>query len=122
MSGTYEIDIDQTATFIRTFRWKINGVPVDVSKYEALLVVTPDYDDPEPILSCSTRNGMITTTKDGDFNVTAPSSLTRRIESGMYVYDLFVQDEVAVYKLLTGRFYVRPSVSSLERNRHDDAR
>ena len=110
MAGHYDIVMDRAATFVKDLRWTIDAKPVDVSGYSGWLVVKPDYDSDVILFDLTSENGEITFDHDGGIHLTCSVDETRRVEAGLYVYDLFIKTDAQVIKMLTGTWRVSPSV------------
>jgi len=117
MVGQYNIVMDRGATFSRDLKWSIAEKPVDLTGWSGFLVVQPDYDTDVVLFDLTTENGEITFDSNGGIHLEAPASETAVCPSGLYVYNLFVQNTKQVTKLLQGTWLTRPSVGGyLEEN------
>jgi hypothetical protein len=112
MAGHLNIVMDRAATFVKDLRWTIDGVPVDMHGYSGWLVVKPDYYSDEILFDLTSENGEITFDNNGGIHLTCAADETRKVEAGLYVYDLFIKTNAQVIKMLSGTWRVNPSVVS----------
>jgi len=125
-AGTYNISIDQGATFLLTVTWtNASGAAVNLTGSQAHMQVRSQPGATDLELDCSTTgydggtgNGYITLGSpdptDGTINFNVPSAVTAALAPGSYRYDLDVFSANAVpvvTKLLGGSFKVAGGVS-----------
>ena len=104
-AGSYDILIEQGATFIRDIVWKDSmGVPVDVTGYTARMQLRAQKSSTEILLSLTTENGCITMgSTDGKVHLEIPAETTATYSARRAVYDLeMIDPEGIVTRLLEG--------------------
>ena len=92
-------------TFHRTVRWSSGGSPVDLSDYDAELLIKNNLNDVSSVLAMTVGNGRITlggaaATIDLDIS----SADTPTVPEGSYVYELTLTSVSITKRLLTGIF------------------
>ena len=115
-AGIHNIKVEQGATFSRTFTWKINANPVDLTGYLARLKVRDTARRPsavnEMISLSSPDKGIVLGGAAGTITVTISASATASVLAGKYVYDLeLVSPDTSVTRLIKGTFTVLSEVT-----------
>ncbi len=103
--GRYDITFVQGSTFRLTFFFKIGGVPVDVTDFQARLHVRERIEDPEPVLSLTDADAIIVGTTDGAFEIVVTDEETAVLDyRSPGVYDFKVESAGGeITQLLHGR-------------------
>jgi len=98
MAVTYDIEIEQGATFSRLFRWKDSaGDPVDLTGYTARMQIRRKYSSTTVEYSATTENGDIVL---GDalgtiqLDISAANTALLTCSSGVYDLELIASDNV----------------------------
>lgn len=116
-ADTYDLTIDQGADWQWTIRWKVGSnerraTPKDTDGYTARMQVRQKYDSATAVITLTTENGRIEFGSDGSFQLNIPSSVTKDLPPGKFVYDFeAVSPEGFVTKLVRGTFRVVPEVT-----------
>lgn len=114
MAQTYDITIDQGATFSFAFTWKdANGDRVDLTGYSAKMQIREYYSSSTPVLELSTTDGSITLGgTSGVVTVTASDEATRDIAIDSGVYDIELYSPLGTTKrLIQGKVTISPEVT-----------
>jgi len=113
--GRYNIKVYQGSTFELKPRWKIDGKYVDLSGYDANMVVKNSPTSTSSIVTLSTFNGRIVMGgANGTFTLNLSASETAALPAGQYVYDieLTAPNNSKVTRLLEGGFIVYEGITS----------
>jgi len=113
--GRYNIKVYIGSTFQLKPRWKIDGKYVDVSGYDANMVVKNSPTSTSSIVTLSTFNGRIVMGgANGTFTLNLTATETAALPAGQYVYDieLTAPNGGIVTRLLEGGFIVYEGVTS----------
>jgi hypothetical protein len=88
VAPSYDITIEQGATYIKTFVWEIDNVAVDLTGYTALMEIKKVIDD-SVVITLSTENGRISLANDMiTLTVNADDTLDLKDEECRYVLEL----------------------------------
>lgn len=103
-AGTYDITIEQGATFSRVFTWTADGSNVNLTGYTARMMVRSDIEDTNALLTLTTENGGISLGgAAGTITVTISATATAALTRGSAVYDLeLISGSSVVTRLLKG--------------------
>jgi len=104
-AGTYNFTIEQGATFKRIMTWKdSNGNPINLTGYTARMQVRTAKDSPNVILTLDTdTNGGITLGGvSGTITIEISASKTASLDFKTAVYDLELEKDGSVVRLLEG--------------------
>lgn len=112
--GRYNMKVYQGSTFTLKPRWKIDGQLVDVTGYNANMIVRNSPTSTSSIVTLSTANGRIVVGgTNGEFVLSLSATQTTALAAGQYVYDLEVTSPGGVVtRLLEGGFIVYKGVTS----------
>lgn len=113
-AGTYDILIEQGATFRMSATWKDSaGAPVNITGYTARMQVRRRYNDPTILLNFSTTNGAIVLGGSaGTITITGAATVTDDVAARTGVYDLeLVSADGTVTRLLEGGVTISPEVT-----------
>lgn len=90
MAATSNITIDQGATFVKAYRWKVDGVAVDLTGYTAKMQVRKKASaTSEVLLEASSANGRVTITAlEGRVAIKIPDEITAALDFSEAVWDL----------------------------------
>ena len=139
MAGTYNITIEQGATYNATLTWKDrSGVPVDLSGYEGCMQIKTAVSESSgtAILQLSSSMGetyarnanaaflslsgsipFTTHQVSGSIGLYIGYNITSTLNKGDYVYDLELIDSSATKtRLLQGKVKISQQVTSIEPN------
>ena len=115
MAGTYNITVEQGATFERTITVADDGVARDISGYTIRMQVRKRRSDTDTFLDIDTTSGeiAITDAANGIFTITLSATTTAALaEVSGYRYDLELEDGSGVVtRLLEGSFRVSAEVT-----------
>jgi hypothetical protein len=89
-AASYDILIEQGATYVQTFIWQdSSGNAIDVTGYTADMQVRASRSSTAILLEASTTNGYIVMgTTDGKINISVPAAVTGALTATRGVYDL----------------------------------
>jgi hypothetical protein len=111
---TYNITIEQGATFRLNVRWlDPDDNPIDITGYTARMQVRRRYNDPDAVLSLTSDDGDIAIGNEaGTVDVTASADDTAAIGIKCGVYDLELESPAGtVTRLLEGSAVISPEVT-----------
>lgn len=113
MAGTYDMTMEQGATFARVITYQDStGSLVSLTGYTARMQVRSIITSASTLLSLTTENGGITLGGSaGTITLAATATTTAAIAAGVYVYDLELISGATVYRLLQGSFTVDAEVT-----------
>lgn len=113
----YDLEINQGATYSKTFAWKDSGgVAVNLTSYTARMQIRRSVSDTEVLLSLTTENGrLVLGGSAGTIQMLLPSSVTELIDwrRGKYDLELVAPDGVVV-RFLEGSVLVSREVTRNE--------
>jgi hypothetical protein len=117
-AGTYDLLIEQGATWERVFTYKdSSGDPVDLTGYLARLTAVTSYGG-DLILEATVGNGRVSIgDEEGTITITIAAEDTADLEAPMEgVYDLEIEagESGTVTRLLQGRVTVSPEAVAAE--------
>jgi hypothetical protein len=112
-AGTYNITIEQGATFRLSITWKADGVAVDITGYTARMQVRHRYSSTDTLLSLTSAAGdIVLGGSAGTIVVTASATATAAITERAAFYDLeLVSGSGVVTRLLQGAVSITPEVT-----------
>jgi hypothetical protein len=101
---TYDLTIEQGATFSQLITYKDNGVPVSLTGYTARMQVRATLESASTLVELTTANGRIALGgAAGTITLTISATDTAALTSGRGVYDLeLVSGSGIVTRLLQG--------------------
>lgn len=112
MTAKYKIKINQGATFRKTFQWKSNGTPIDLTGFQARMQMRKTLASTEIIHQMTTANGGIILGDSGYFQLYISDANTENFNFTTAVYDLeFVNLEGDVIRLIEGSVSLSPEVT-----------
>lgn len=124
-AGTYNLVIEQGATFVRIFLWQVGdstdcscttagtGTPVDLTGFSASLQIRQTPQSATVLYAGSTANGNIVLGgTDGTITLTIPATTTSSFSWLRGVYDLILTSSGGIVtRLLQGSVTVSPDVT-----------
>lgn len=111
MAGSYNIVIDQGATWNWNFNVSTNGTAWDLSSYTFAMQVRESTVSTTKLLDLPT-DGTVTMDASGNISVTVSATKTNTLPAGRWVYDLELTSAGGqVTRLLEGRFIVNIQVT-----------
>lgn len=115
MAETYNLTIDQGATWYQTVTYKdANGNPINLTGYSAALQLRTSYSAASASLSISTSTTGITipTPANGTIVINVPAVTTAALIAQDYVYDLEITSGTGVVtRLIQGTAVVSPEAT-----------
>lgn len=112
MSATYTLQIQQGATYRRTFRWLADGEPVNLTGATARMQIRRSVRAPEVIFDASTENGRLAINAlAGEVTLVISAADTAQLPNRSAVYDLEVDLGGEVSRLVEGTVEVSPEVT-----------
>lgn len=104
MADTYDLYIDQGATFERVITWKqTNGTPVDLTGYSARMQIRRTKSNETALVSLTNANGITLGGTSGTIAISISAAVTEALTFRRAVYDLeLVSPNGSVYRLLQG--------------------
>ena len=111
MSAKYNLICDQATTFNFQFVIKNDDTPWNLTNYTGIMTVKPFTNSTTTTLVSSTDNGsMVLDAVNGRITVTFTDEQTN-ITPNRYVYDLVLNSESEITRILEGKFIVTPGVT-----------
>jgi hypothetical protein len=110
-AGTYDLVIEQGATFDRTLTVKENAVAKDLTGYVARAQIRKTHKSTSVL---QTITATITDPANGIIVLTITAAATAALTAGNAVWDLEIDDQQAtpvVTRLLEGKVEIRPEVT-----------
>ena len=112
MAGSYDLEIEQGATFSLLMTWTISSVPVNLTGYTARLQARIDVDETSTILSLTTASGITLGGAAGTITLDRSAAQTAVLPQGQYVYDLELESSGGVVtRLLQGELDISAEVT-----------
>lgn len=110
---TYHIKAEAGATFLRTIYWKADdGTPVDLTGYSGRMHVRVTRTATEILAELTTEGGEISISGgDGAVTLQVSATETDTWPAGSYVYDLELEKDGIVTRLVEGNFLVHGAVT-----------
>ena len=88
-SNTYDLCIQQGATFTKVFRWKANGSPVNLTGWTARMQIRATADAAAALIELTTQNARIVLGgTEGTITLNISATDTAGLPAGRGVYDL----------------------------------
>lgn len=110
--GKYNMICPQGATFTKRLTWTIEDVPVDLTGYTGRMQAKVSYSNKcQPIFTITTENGGILVDDEGNIDLLISSDDTEIFIPKEYIYDLELEKNNTVYRILEGKFIVTPEVT-----------
>lgn len=113
-AGTYNITIEQGATFTLRIQWlDPNDDPIDLTGYSARMQIRPYAESDQVFLTIDTdSNGGITIESDWEISIEIPATETETLNQYCGVYDLELESITGVVtRLLQGKVTISPEVT-----------
>lgn len=113
-AGSYTINAEQGATFQLALVWRdSDGEPIDLSGYSARMQVRSDPADEDALISISTdEGGIVLGGEAGTIAIEIDAETMSGIAApGRYRYDLEIEIDGRVTRLIEGPFTVKPEVT-----------
>lgn len=119
MAGTYNISIEQNATFTFSCTWKDNtGTVINIQNYDAKMQIRKYSNHGDVLITLSTDVliGGIVIDSNNLITVNIAPSVTKTFISGEYVYDLLLIEKTnhQVIRLIEGIVTISEGVTSIE--------
>lgn len=114
MASTYNISIDQGATYTLAISYKdSNGAAINLTNYTAAMQLRSTYTSVDAVLSLSSpSNGIVITGATGLISITITDTQTSALSSNNFVYDLEITSSSNVKtRLIQGIVTVSPEVT-----------
>jgi len=90
MTARLNLKIYRGTSFAETFVWTENGLPVDLTTWQAKIQIKPDSGTPAYTLSSA--DGQIILGADGSIAVTLDPAFTATMAVGSYDWDILLMD------------------------------
>lgn len=112
-AGSYDITIEQGATYDTTFTWTNSaGSAVNLTGYTARLQIRESVDAASTLVSLTSSSGITLGGVAGTVQVTISATATAALTPGRAVYDLeLVSGGGVVTRLLEGAVRITPEVT-----------
>ncbi len=118
MAKTYNVSLDQYATYVLVVTWAPGGVLVNLTGYTAALTVVQSNLNPRPIIlalsqtATSLGSAIVLGGAGGTITITVTATETAALRPGTYAYDLLLTSAGGVAtRLIEGSFTVTPGVT-----------
>ena len=104
--------LPQGQTWDDTILWESDGVPVDLTGWQARMMLRAAAEDASPTLALSTVSGTMSVTSAGIIALSCSAASASAVTAGTYVYDLeVVNTSGAVRRLMQGRALVSREIT-----------
>lgn len=111
-AGSYDLILEQGATFSQSMNWSIDGVPVNLNTYTAKMQVRKTAYHTSAVATFTTDDASITLNSSGNITLSKSAADASSIPAGVYVYDLeLTSSNGTVKRLLEGAFTVNAEVT-----------
>jgi hypothetical protein len=102
--GELDLEIIQGSTYRQSFRWEVNGDPVDLTDWAARMQVRRKLKDTKVLIELTTENGGIEfEPTEGRFNLYLSAEDTAALNFTTAVYDIeFIAPNGDVCRLMQG--------------------
>lgn len=99
------ITIYQGATFFKRYTWKSADAPVDLTAAEIRMQVRQSVKSAETLIDATTSNGLVVIDDPtgGSFHINIPATETDLLSFNTGVYDIEIDLDGYVYRLVEGR-------------------
>jgi hypothetical protein len=113
MAGSYDLVLDQGATWQIVCVWKIAGTPVNLTGFTARMQVRSGFESTDPILDLTSAGGdIVLGGSAGTIAVTVSAAVSAEIAANKYRYDLELESAAGVVtRLLNGYLTSRREVT-----------
>jgi hypothetical protein len=110
VSKSYDITIEQGATFSLVVEWKDPaGAAINLTGYAAAMQIRRTYGAPVLVSLTSPSGGIVIDAALGKLTLTIAASATASLQApSQGVYDLEVSTGGTVYRLLEGKVFITP--------------
>lgn len=115
IAGKLSITSRRGETHDETITLSIDGSPVDLSTYTALLQIREDRNEDSPLkLTLSTENGRLVLGSDGSIRRVIDATTMASLREDTYFYDLAIESPSGVIDyIVEGSWVHKPRVSIL---------
>jgi hypothetical protein len=110
-AGSYNIYIEQGATYDQTFTWRVSGSPVNLTGYSARMQFRSASSSPSVVFDVLTDGTFTLGGAAGTIRVQITAAKTALLNAGSYVYDLELVNGAVVTRLLSGAVTVSAEVT-----------
>ena len=111
MTATYNLVCPQATTFTFQFKVETDGVPWDLTNYDATMTVRPFTNSTTTTLLATNDNGKIVIDVPNARATVTFSATDTNIKAESYVYDFVFNSGSVVTRLLEGQFIVTAGVT-----------
>ena len=114
MASTYNINIDQGATYTLAISYKdSNNAAINLTNYTAAMQLRATYSSVDAVLSLSSpSNGIVITGATGLISITITDTQTAALSANSFVYDLEITSPSNVKtRLIQGSATISPEVT-----------
>jgi len=112
IAGTYNMNARQGSTFTETLTVRIGANPLNITGYQARMMVRSTPSSSTVVLNLNTENGKISITgATGTINLSLTAAEMDAVAPRTYRYDLELVTGDTVIPLLEGAFIVKPQVT-----------
>ena len=111
MTATYNLVCPQATTFTFQFKVETDGVPWDLTNYDATMTVRPFVNSTATTLLATTANGKIVLNTSTATATVTFSATETNIYAESYVYDFVFNSGSVITRLLEGKFIVTAGVT-----------
>jgi hypothetical protein len=114
LASTYNINIDQGATYTLAISYKdSNNAAINLTNYTAAMQLRATYSSVDAVLSLSSpSNGIVITGATGLISITITDTQTAALSANSFVYDLEITSPSNVKtRLIQGSATISPEVT-----------
>jgi hypothetical protein len=111
-AGVYNFTLDQGSVFsINLIYNDSSGNPIDLTGQTARMQIRRTFSSAAVLTLTSPSDGIVITPLTGNILVTATTAQTSDLESGFFVYDLELNNQGVVDRIIQGTITVSPQVT-----------
>lgn len=112
MAAVYNFVIEQGATFGKSVQWKDSaGTVIDIQGYSARMQIRTDNFQETLLAELTTLNGKLSISVDNKVVMSISAADTSMLTPGTYVYDLKLEKDDVVTRLIQGSVIVTKEVT-----------
>lgn len=111
-AAVYHFTVQQGATFSRQLTYTRDGDPVDLAGFTVRMQVREAYGSAEPVWDLSSDgDGIALDEAAGIITVSVEADDTAAMKPRAYVYDIELESDGIVWRLMEGTLRVKPEVT-----------
>lgn len=112
-AGIYNFTIDQGSVFTLNLKYEDpDGNPINLSGQTARMQLRRRYDSAAVLTLTTSNGGIVITGPTGNILITITDEQTGTLESGFFQYDLELDNQGTIERLIQGQVTVSPQVTA----------